>query len=1042
MSKYTTSEPKLHYKMFKAGKFWVFMSLSGAMLIGGLTTATPASAATTGTADATETPSSDSNTGENQATLRTVATAEPAATLTSNETSETQGQSEAPAGQSTATVDSPTETPNIDAADDTKPEAKTPAITEATQPSDVNSDDTITESADDRDTVSSSNQLGQPKSDAELTTDSTADIATNPTEATADTKTLKKVQVDAVSQPADDSITGLSLNLLVGQSNDVEPAEVNIEGNQYYRLGIDGQFTVSADDLVAGKSYDVATISLTTSADDKSLVVALDKAGADVGASVFDNTPNGNEIGSVVLSGHKLVFTVSDSYDPAKHALIGNGLLAFNGPWIMMLNSNTDPKIITQMPFTNTLTITSPQGETVNSYDFNFQKVTPVPLTKWFKDFLAVTPSADNVVAANMLYQQVIPNTDVLAELQASNGKTGDTIQRDAYQYAYRISADKLYKITGGEFQTWGYVANSETNQLVRIDTGNNDDSYAKPFFISYANNQVHEAPTNTSLQDLEAQNFDGMAYSLQDDGSYLVYYNLSAAELAKTTTTLSTRNSVEAQYDTSIAAANTATQDYYGGAMNDIPPVFQIATSFDFENEFVPNTTTIASLDLKTGAVLDTSIKTSVPNGIDLSTNALAVYHYLDAETGEFLSPAEKGVIYKPTGSNTETAPAKTIDGYQLLDKIPAGYTLPDKVTGTVIPGDSLTVDLPQVQGVVTDYYLLYLSDRTTSPLTKSVTQTINYLDAKDQTIVVATPNTQTVDFTTTELRDAKTGDLIGYDVNGDNVLDTKVLADAWRPETAEFQTVASPTPAEVGYDTVDQPVVTGTTVNSASADSVINVLYDHNAPTTTPTGPTDPGTTTTPTNPTGPGTTTTPTDPTGPTTPTDQTGTDTPGNPTGPTTPTDPTGPETPDNPTGPTTPTNPTGSETPSTPTNPTSPTTPVAPTTPTTTPGTTQPGTGVAQLTPTTSTETGSSIQSNQTVTDTQSANPQATRQLTSTQSGTELQATSAVSQPTAQAQTDTLPQTREARYAQASLAGWLLLSVAGFLGISVKKRREH
>lgn len=1015
--------------MFKAGKFWVFMSLSGAMLIGGLTTATPASAATTGTADATETPSSDSNTGENQATLRTVATAEPAATLTSNETSETQGQSEAPAEQSATTVDSLAETPNVDVADDTKTEAKTPVITEAAQPSEANSSATITESAADSDTANASNQLGQPKSDAELSTDPTADITADPTGSTTDAKRtpiLKKVQVDAVSQPADDSITGLSLNLLVGQSNDVEPAEVNIEGNQYYRLGIDGQFTVSADDLVAGKSYDVATISLTTSADDKSLVVALDKAGADVGASVFDNTPNGNEIGSVVLSGNKLVFTVSDSYDPAKHALIGNGLLAFNGPWIMMLNSNTDPKIITQMPFTNTLTITSPQGETVNSYNFNFQKVTPVPLTKWFKDFLAVTPSADNVVAANMLYQQVIPNTDVLAQLQASNGKTGDTIQRDAYQYAYRISADKLYKITGGEFQTWGYVANSETNQLVRIDTGNNDDSYAKPFFISYANNQVHEAPANTSLQDLEALNFDGMAYSLQDDGSYLVYYNLSAEELAKTTTTLSTRNSVEAQYDTSIAAANTATQDYYGGAMNDIPPVFQVATSFDFENEFVENTTTIASLDLKTGAVLDSKTETSVPNGIDLSTNALAVYHYLDAETGEFLSPAEKGVIYKPTGSNTETAPAKTIDGYQLLDKIPVGYTLPDKVSGTVIPGESLTVDLPQVQGVVTDYYLLYLSDRTTSPLTESVTQTINYLDAKDQTIVVATPNTQTVDFTTTELRDATTGDLIGYDVNGDNVLDTKVLADAWRPATTEYQSVTSPTPAEVGYDTVDQPVVAGTTVTSASADSVINVLYDHNAPTTKPIGPTDPGTTA-PTNPTGPGT---PTDPTGPTTPT---------NPTDPITPAHPVDPATPINPANPITPTDPTG---PATPTGPTNPGTPVEPTTPTTTPGTAEPGTGVAPSTPTTPTETGSSIQSNQTVTDAQPTTTQSNRNLASIQSETNLQATSTANQATAHPEADTLPQTREARYAQASLAGWLLLSVAGFLGINVKKRRQH
>ena len=1100
MSKLTARETKLHYKMFKAGKFWVFMSLSSALLIGGVATTAHASTDESSTDAATETSTDSSSTPDSQATLRTTATTEAEVTPTDASSSETP-----------APTNGNPETP----ADTATPKT----TTEITEPAE--SAKTVTPTTD---TIAKDEA---PQADTDKL-DSTS-VTSTPT------ATKKVVRVDAVSQQATDAVTNLHLDVLVGQSNTVEPGEVDVQGNRYYRLGIDGAFNISADDLTAGKRYDIATLTVLPDPSDPALIVPLKKDGADVGASVFDGNKNGNEIGSIVLSGNKLVFTVSDKYDPTQHALIGDGFLAFNGPWIMTINWNTDPAIIKQMPFSNTLTVTNPQNEVINSYKFNFQAVNTIPLTKWQNDFLSESPSADNVKVDHMVYQQVIPNAEVLAQLQASNGKTGDTIQKDAYQFAYKISADKLYKLTGGEFETWGFVANSESNQLVRVDNG--DEYNIHPFYITTISDATHEAPDGTSLQDLEALNFDGMAYSLQADGSYLVYYNFSAKDVSIATTGLSTSQSVEAQFDTSVDAADQATKTYYSGAMNDIPPVFQIITSFDFENEFVPNTTTVSALDLTTGKVLKdengldkTYQQTSVPNGIQLSTNAVAVYHYLDIDTGQYLSPAQRGTIYKPTGTNTETAPTPDIPGYEMLQSVPAGYTLPDKVTGNTIAADSLTVSLPQTEGVITDYYVLYQTARTTNHLNKTVTQTINYLDAKDHSIVVAPANTQSVDLTATELLDAATGDLIGYDTNADRIADTKVLAEAWLPATTKtaYDAVTSPAPTDYGYDTVDKAVIAGSTVTGATENTVINVLYDHNSTSMTTesktvtrtinyldkdtnavVAPAVPQTATFTRTVTTDDTThvattsdwnlanqslaevtspdlsaagyqapdqtivaaltvtpdsentvvnvyyqkkaTTPTGPTEPTEPGNPTDPDTPENPTEPTgpdnpvTPTEPTGPINPTGPDTPATPTTPTEPAMPNTPITPTVPTTPVQPTSPetATTPGTAEPGTGIDSRTPAPSTETNSTTtQSNQTNADSQSANTQQTVNLAATSQRPNLRTASTASQTTAQTKAATLPQTREARYAQASLAGWLLLSVAGFLGIEVKKRRER
>lgn len=325
MSKLTSNNTKLHYKMFKAGKFWVFMSLSSALLIGGVAITAHAATDETSTDASTETSTDSSSTPDNQATLRTATTTEAEVPPTDASSSDTPVQSETPA----ATPATPAPTSDAEVPADTQ---TTTGITKSTESPQATTPATDAITKDET-----------PQSD----TDKIDSINVTPTP----TAIKKVVRVDAVSQQATDAVTNLHLDVLVGQSNTVEPGEVDVEGNRYYRMGIDGAFNISADDLVAGKSYDIATLTVLPDPSNPDFITQIEKSGADVGASVFDGNKNGNEIGSIVLSDNKLVFTVSDKYDPTQHALIGNGYLALTGLGLWTLTQTQIPLLSNKCHF-------------------------------------------------------------------------------------------------------------------------------------------------------------------------------------------------------------------------------------------------------------------------------------------------------------------------------------------------------------------------------------------------------------------------------------------------------------------------------------------------------------------------------------------------------------------------------------------------------------------------------------------------------------------------------------------------------------------
>ncbi|WP_368279245.1 mucin-binding protein [Lactobacillus gasseri] len=120
---------------------------------------------------------------------------------------------------------------------------------------------------------------------------------------------------------------------------------------------------------------------------------------------------------------------------------------------------------------------------------------------------------------------------------------------------------------------------------------------------------------------------------------------------------------------------------------------------------------------------------------------------------------------------------------------------------------------------------------------LNKDVTRTINYVDTTGAAVNGAPDGkstyTQTAHFTRTAIVDKVNDKLLGYDINGDSSVDISPDAGdfAWKSTDANLPAVTSKAPSEVGYDSVDTPVVQATTVAYNSEPINVTVTYSKNA-------------------------------------------------------------------------------------------------------------------------------------------------------------------------------------------------------------------
>ena len=110
---------------------------------------------------------------------------------------------------------------------------------------------------------------------------------------------------------------------------------------------------------------------------------------------------------------------------------------------------------------------------------------------------------------------------------------------------------------------------------------------------------------------------------------------------------------------------------------------------------------------------------------------------------------------------------------------------------------------------------------------LQKSITRTIDYVDGltKDK---VADSVTQTVTFTHHVVVDKVTGEVLGYDTNGDDTVDTTNADDAWMTDSNTWAEVTSPDLSSKGYEAPDVSKVDEKVVASNTSDETVTVTYN----------------------------------------------------------------------------------------------------------------------------------------------------------------------------------------------------------------------
>lgn len=285
------------------------------------------------------------------------------------------------------------------------------------------------------------------------------------------------------------------------------------------------------------------------------------------------------------------------------------------------------------------------------------------------------------------------------------------------------------------------------------------------------------------------------------------------------------------------------------------------------------PDVSTITGKTTNEDVYVPYTLSQKTYTGTKETTSVTRVINYLDNETKQPVSDAVKQTA---TLSRTRIKDEKgNVIGYGSVSEDGHSYTLnndwtidsngwvaqvsPDETAkgykktphfedgkdASTVAADAPSITDPQ------DVTVNVFYDHDTTPVTpdkpghglthddlnKDVTRTINYVDTTGAAVNGAPDGkstyTQTAHFTRTAIVDKVNDKLLGYEINGDGSVDiTPDAGDfAWKSTDANLPAVTSKTPSEVGYDSVDTPVVQATTVAYNSEPINVTVTYSRNA-------------------------------------------------------------------------------------------------------------------------------------------------------------------------------------------------------------------
>ncbi|GAB2027100.1 mucin-binding protein [Lactovum odontotermitis] len=326
----------------------------------------------------------------------------------------------------------------------------------------------------------------------------------------------------------------------------------------------------------------------------------------------------------------------------------------------MMLNYRTPSSIISEMPFSNTLSVSG------KSYTFNFTALAGNDAARLPYDGISAGNNTVNSWYDDWMYHEVIPNDEALADLQESSGSKGEVSAEKGLIRSYKVSSAEDITSVYGVIYLGSYYVSAASGKIQSLTDDKSAAGYTDIYTI--ASFDAGEGKTTAELQTIAAEGGTGTYYSFQGGGSYLVVQYLSPEDMVLSDEKIAAnvRNNPLAATSKDVEADVAATIAYYHGVLNSRASITRFVFTVDWADDSVPNTLDVENLD--NGG---TSSTTTVPNLVAADGQSTIKIYYRD-EDGNIIPGTSVSSNYgwpagstigTPTGNLSVTAPA--IPGY-----------------------------------------------------------------------------------------------------------------------------------------------------------------------------------------------------------------------------------------------------------------------------------------------------------------------------------------------------------------------------------------
>lgn len=483
-----------------------------------------------------------------------------------------------------------------------------------------------------------------------------------------------------------------------------------------HHIGVKGSFTLKTADLKKGNKIYLGSIKLSNSLNDNSHNIWLTHTHA-------------NDLSPVDYLGHFIghIVPYQNSSDHVDFYLRVDQENNFDTPTIEIsnwlqndvwaYNWQSDPKSFKGVPNNFTENLTMPDGTT---YHFNMYNN-----IKELSEYKVHTASTVGTHSFN-LYDyaspaiaknggnggQIITGSDFD---KLNNGGAGIVVPNTGYQMFYSFKNEKNQSAPSGLLVNYNIPVKDKNNKLTY-----------ETLLLGASNINYQNAGSNLTQQDLIAKSKSGTAlYSLQNDGTYLCYINLTPEQITMNKQTLTDflkANSKVVAIDGDQALQNTVNyyfNDNFKGRSLNYAMVTYTGQLTPYDQSSVSSRKIIDPANGKT--IIDLGTYTGKADDLQLKGKSGIRIHYINSMNGQEVSSIDQRI---DNANSTLTYQAKNPlgQGYVLRNSTDNKLFNGTTVNGTVLNGNTQSSITFPAQNTIKDVY--YIVD----PQTQNIV--INYID------------------------------------------------------------------------------------------------------------------------------------------------------------------------------------------------------------------------------------------------------------------------------------------------------------------------